>query len=323
MNSSTDFIIDKKYLVKKTLCNNGQKSMVYRVTETSTQQSYAIKSIASYLKNSPFNLQPESALMSGLHHPNIVQIIEFKEEGVLSNKFFGDKNIMYIVMKIAEKGDLLGLMQDTQIIKKNKLLPIKLIRTFFSQITSAVEYLHQSGWCHRDIKLDNIFLSETYSIQLGDFGCAAPLKGHPGRQGLISAKGTEMYMAPEVLNNYSSQLKKETYDGEKCDVFSLGVLLYCMLIKQHPFHKASPSDPYYKLIIEKNFDMFWSRQKEIEIEDFEAFKELIEGMLCYDPKERFTIEEIKKTRWFKDEILNSAETIDVVQDLLAKAQSDN
>jgi serine/threonine protein kinase len=73
-------------------------------------------------------------------------------------------------------------------------MSFKLARTIFSQILETVEFTHSKGYCHRDIKLENVFLTDDYKLKLGDFGCASLLD-----EELITCKGTEMYMPPEVF----------------------------------------------------------------------------------------------------------------------------
>jgi len=94
-------------------------------------------------------------------------------------------------------------------------------------------------------------------LKLADFGCSKEMDG--GDKGCLNSfKGTEFYMAPEILvNDFNNN--KENYDGAKVDVFSLGVLLFSLIFNQHPFRKALRRDVCYRHIYEKNFDRFWSK----------------------------------------------------------------
>lgn len=69
-------------------------------------------------------------------------------------------------------------------------------------------------------------------LKLADFGCAKSKSSD-----LTEVKGTEYYMSPEIIQN-SYTNNKQAYDGEKVDVFSLGVIFFSMIFNQHPFRKA-------------------------------------------------------------------------------------
>merc|ERR1712190_122926 len=99
------------------------------------------------------------------------------------------------------------------------------------QIVTAVDFCHSHGVCHRDLKLDNFCLedgSDEARIKMIDFGLSA-LTSAP----LTDAVGTLYYVAPEVLRG--------AYD-EKCDMWSLGVITYILLIGRAPFQGRSDRD---------------------------------------------------------------------------------
>lgn len=99
----------------------------------------------------------------------------------------------------------------------------------FKQILVGVKATHQANLCHLDIKLDNILVAQDYSMRLADYGLAISLD--EPMSGLKA--GSNGYMAPEVLNKMSE------FDGEKADVFSLGILLFIMAFGAPPIVEAN------------------------------------------------------------------------------------
>jgi serine/threonine protein kinase len=99
----------------------------------------------------------------------------------------------------------------------------------FSTLASAVKYLHEQGIIHRDIKLENIFITEDGKVKLGDLGMSKVL----GKEDeLISTRvGTPVYFAPEVIQNqlYSFPV----------DIWSLGCVFYHLATLDHPFKDAT------------------------------------------------------------------------------------
>jgi serine/threonine protein kinase len=99
----------------------------------------------------------------------------------------------------------------------------------FGQILQGLEQIHAKNIIHRDIKLENIFLKRSnkgagYSCKIGDFGLARPINND---ETAVTNCGTEIYMAPEILSGQSY--------GRQADIWSMGVLFYCMLFGDFPF----------------------------------------------------------------------------------------
>ena len=99
--------------------------------------------------------------------------------------------------------------------------------------------IHESGYCHKDLSLSNIFLDENYEPKIGDFGAA--MKNNNDLKEFI---GTREFKAPEII-------KKITHDGQKADIFSLGQILICIVFGKLGFENPNRVDKWYKLIIEK------------------------------------------------------------------------
>jgi serine/threonine protein kinase len=92
-------------------------------------------------------------------------------------------------------------------------------------ILEAINYCHQTRICHRDIKPENILINENDEIKIIDLGFAAIVREN--EKSLSEFKGTEKYMAPEII-------KRQRYN-EKCDIWSIGVVFYVMLSFSFPF----------------------------------------------------------------------------------------
>jgi serine/threonine protein kinase len=105
--------------------------------------------------------------------------------------------------------------------------------------------------------------------------------------------GTDGYMAPEI--------QKKNYVGTEVDIFASGVILFIMYTASPPFEKSVPEDSYYRYIKDKNFNAFWSFHSKRRPAGFfsDDFKDLIQRMLAYDPKERPTMIEISQHPWVK------------------------
>jgi len=105
------------------------------------------------------------------------------------------------------------------------------------EILLAINHCHSEKICHRDLKPENILLDEDNRVKIIDFGTAASFE--KDLQGFI---GTAYYVAPEVI-------KKESVYDEKCDIWSLGVILYMLLTGLPPFNAASEEGIIKKISI--------------------------------------------------------------------------
>lgn len=119
--------------------------------------------------------------------------------------------------------------------QRGAITDTQLLKGLFSQVVSAVNATHKAGICHLDIKLENILISQEFSLRLCDYGFAS-LLNKPQSTFL----GTPGYMAPEIA------LEKGEYDGAKADIFSMGVLLYIMAFGSPPF--GSSNDRFFRLM---------------------------------------------------------------------------
>ena len=119
----------------------------------------------------------------------------------------------------------------------------------FRQMCNGVEYLHEMGLAHRDLKLDNCVMTNDNIVKLIDFGTATvfhyPGKSHTPATGIV---GSDPYLAPEVLNN-------QPYDPRKTDVWSLAIIFLCMLLRRFPWKIPDLSDSSFKAFVAAHPDL--------------------------------------------------------------------
>lgn len=120
----------------------------------------------------------------------------------------------------------------------------------FRQICDGVEYLHEMGLAHRDLKLDNCVMTSNNIVKLIDFGTATvfhyPGKAHTPASGIV---GSDPYLAPEVLS-------EETYDPRKTDVWSVAIIFLCMVLRRFPWKIPDPkTDPSFKAFVNAHPDL--------------------------------------------------------------------
>ena len=120
----------------------------------------------------------------------------------------------------------------------------------FRQICDGVEYLHEIGLAHRDLKLDNCVMSSDNVVKLIDFGTASvfhyPGKAHTPATGIV---GSDPYLAPEVLSG-------DSYDPRKTDVWSVAIIFICMVLRRFPWKIPDPkTDPSFKTFVTAHPDL--------------------------------------------------------------------
>jgi serine/threonine protein kinase len=216
-------ILDDKYRLDSKI-GSGGFGAVYKATQLALNRPIAIKVFRPTEDNaSAENL--ERFLLEGVSackvsHPNAVTVLD---SGISSD------GIAYLAMELLE-----GWSLSTELKEKGKL-SIKRCLDIVTPVCDVLAYAHETGIIHRDIKPDNIFLHQSKEgeiIKVVDFGIAKIVdkdeKNTPSNlTGTGNLVGTPTYMSPERLSN-------KAYDG-RSDVYSLGILLYQMLVGCVPF----------------------------------------------------------------------------------------
>jgi serine/threonine protein kinase len=201
----------------------GGFATVYLARDTVLGREVALKVLDPLLmRDDTFveRFKREARAAAALQHPNLVTVFDL-----------GDSDgRLYIAQEYLSGGDLKRLLAE-------RALPLSRVATVVDQVGSALDYAHQRGMIHRDVKPGNILFDERGWARLSDFGIARALSST--RYTTTGAKlGTPEYMAPE-------QAEGQDLDG-RTDVYALGVVAYEMITGQVPFSGDTPSAIHYK-----------------------------------------------------------------------------
>ncbi|XP_055985199.1 serine/threonine-protein kinase Nek4 [Sorex fumeus] len=216
--------------------------------------------------------EQEAQLLSQLKHPNIVTYKESWE---------GGDGLLYIVMGFCEGGDLYRKLKE----QKGQPLPESQVVEWFVQIAMALQYLHEKHILHRDLKTQNVFLTRTNIIKVGDLGIARVLENHCDMASTLI--GTPYYMSPELFSN-----KPYNY---KSDVWALGCCVYEMATLKHAFNAKDMNSLVYRIIEGKLPPMPKDYSPELA--------ELIRSMLSKRPEERPSVRSILRQPYIKRQIV--------------------
>lgn len=250
-------IIDEKYKIEKRI-GKGGFGIVYRGFDLKLKRAVAIKLVGEMEAAASFKerFRREYESMANLNHPNIVTIYDCGEY----------QGRPYMVMELVHGPNLITLIERTAI-ELNTILGMSI------QICQAMAYAHEQGVIHRDLKLNNIMLSDdsqdSTQIKILDFGLAKLLHAKDQTSGNAMV-GTPLYMPPEIITGQ--------HVDERADIFAFGVGLYRMVNGCFPFEAEHPTAIMY-LIVNKT---------EIDFADQvpEDFRNLILCCLEKDPRNR-------------------------------------
>ncbi|GAM22581.1 hypothetical protein SAMD00019534_057560 [Acytostelium subglobosum LB1] len=249
-------------------------------------------------------LQEVKALETLQKHKNIINYkhswLEYDQPANFGPKI----PCLFILMEYANNGNLYDYMAEKQILPENE------IWSFFIDLCQGIGYLHHSEIIHRDLKPQNILLHQHYEpacdslvthLMISDFGTCDTVSGFKERLKRTGNTGTMEYVAPELLQKNSNG-EYFVKSNEKCDIWSLGILLYELAYGRLPFRYSgnpfSDSDP------DRNIDLLAT-----EIEEFKdtklflpttpprskEIKETIIALLRRSPYDRPSINQILAT----------------------------
>ena len=264
----------KKYKPKKML-GSGSFGSVYEAKNALFGNTVAMKVIKKDKENEldEQEIRNEIDILKKLSHPNIVKIYEF----------FISENHYYIITEFCKEGELFSYI-------KNKYSERQLAVLFY-QVFSGLWYLHENKIIHRDIKLENIMISgkendnatgeELFWVKIIDFGTATIFEKNKKEKDVV---GSSYYIAPEVL--------KQNYN-EKCDTWSVGVILYMTLVGRAPFDGKDDEE-----IIKKINSVDYNKNEPKLVKHSVEVRDLVSKLLEKDVEKRYSAKEALEHPWF-------------------------
>lgn len=268
------YIFEKDFSIIKPL-GSGAYAEVFLVEHKATNTTYALKRIPSKQQDSQFH--NEKRILKSVSHPFIVKM----------HFSFNDDNFLYIAMDHLQNKDIHFHILNNSFFTEDQT------RFYLSEVYLAIKYLHSKGIVHRDIKSENIMLSDDGHVRLIDFGSAKKL--NCDTQSITdSFIGTAECMSPEVI-------RRKSYSYE-VDWWAFGVLMYEMVYGVVPFRDVY-EDGVLEQVLHKE-PLYWKwapcadkgkKRMKVSNEAIDLMKRLLNKV----PSNRIKGENIGKHLFFK------------------------
>lgn len=235
---------------------------------------------ARHGKISPRQLQMEATVHKHIgDHYNIISFFQTGEDSVWR----------WIAMELADGGDLFDKIEADEGVGED------IAHVYFSQLVSAVGYMHSKGVGHRDIKPENMLLTADGNLKIADFGLATLFEYKGVTKLSTTFCGSPPYIAPEVVSCSSRNEKNGAgYRPDLVDIWSCGIVLFVLLAGNTPWDSPTENSYEFHEYVAANArtsDELWQNLPP-------ATLSLLRGMLNVDPNGRFSLEEVRRHPWY-------------------------
>ena len=250
---------------------SGAYATVRDCMHRTTKEKFAVKCVLrkGLTKQTEDAFREEVRIMRLLDSPYVVKCHDFFEED----------DYFFLVEELIEGGEVFDRISEKHVYNEKEA------RDLIRILLYAVQYCHSKDIVHRDLKLENLLLASQlndHEIKLADFGFATFVKDD--HHSLIQYCGTRGYIAPEIVEH--------THYGKPVDMWSVGVIAYCLLGGHPPFAAENDDIEMEKI---KNCDYEFDQEHWWAVSD--GAKDLIRHLLCHDPDDRFTVEQALQHEW--------------------------
>jgi serine/threonine protein kinase len=254
-----------------------------------------------------------ATMASGLNNPNIVHL---NGHGVGTLNYNGKvtNNVKYMIFEYCRNRDLFQYARLGRFTERQA-------KYIFKKILLGVQALHAAGYCHRDLKVDNILLDQNDNPKIADFALTTLCRQNNQPIVLNDFVGPRNFCSPQIHDH-------QPYNGEKNDIFSLGAILIMLVTGRTGFNESRVNDPCYQFIRNGNIPQYWNHWDHFTGDHnnnySNEFKDLYIRMVSFNENNRPTIAQILNHHWF-DEINNMNEQQlnqleeNVINEFLARA----
>ena len=278
--------------IKIKMLGSGAFGEVWLAHHKDLDRDFAMKIIKKRKnrRNDEKEILNEIEILKKLDHPKILKVVDF----------YSTLKKYYIITEYCHEGELFN-----EIIKVGKFDEGQ-AAFIINQILKAITYCHKMNIIHRDIKPENIMITNRekngcLQVKLIDFGTAKIFeKGHQENKYV----GSSYYMAPEII--------KRKYD-EKCDLWSIGVIMYILLTGRPPFD-GNDDDEILENVKKGVFDKSSYPYPLLSSQS----KDLIDKLLQYDPKKRISADQAIEHPWFKTAEFKKKDKVNTIAPELAR-----
>lgn len=216
-------------------------------------------------------IREEVAIMKKLNHPNVVQLIEVLDDP--------EEDSLYMVMEMCKKGVVMKVGLDEAADPYSE----ETCRHWFRDLILGIEFLHAQGVIHRDIKPDNLLLSEDDVLKVVDFGVSQMFNdSNEGSMRTAKSAGSPAFLPPELCGKHGD------VSGTAADIWSMGISLYCLRYGGIPFNREGMLEMYEAIKTE---------EPSLPLEEVPSLIDLFGRILEKDPDKRITMAELREHPW--------------------------